>query len=156
MLKQLADIFFGDPDVARFREALHALGVSKDSGCWALKYPKRAIEEIYKMQENTDAELIPKGSQLTWLEEIATELGNTYVIEVITEDFPHKWPKVFVREPQLAGAKHVYGDGSLCLMKDSSYSSGMSVLDFRNMACSWLWCHELSASGEFPGAEEAH
>lgn len=127
---------------------------------WWARYPERAAEEIYKMSQNTNSMMQVDGDKLVWFEIITTNFGNDYMFSLETgSGYPFTMPKVFVREPDIrfGDMKHLYSDGSLCLMHADDYSSKMSILEFRNQAVAWCWCADAyKQTGEWPGAERPH
>lgn len=124
--------------------------------CWWVKYPKRALQEIKRMESSTNAAFRCSGKVLIWEEVITNNFGNKFYIEIETEDYPHKMPKTYVREAEIKfkRGKHMYNDGNLCLMRSSDYDSSTSVLQIRNLACAWCFAVEVyTRTGEWPTAE---
>lgn len=131
------------------------LGFPKNRGWWS-KYPKRALDEMYKMSQSTNAVAHPVGSKMVWRESITTDFGSYYSLSIETEGYPHKAPKVFVTNKSVpkGHTTHVNSDGSLCLQHPSAYSSGTSVLQIRNRACAWCFAYDAYlATGKWPAAE---
>jgi len=133
--------------------ALKALGIPTGQGWW-VRYPRRAIEEISKMAEGSNAHLDFRGSKMVFEEWITTNLGTDCFISLEADGFPHKMPKAFVKQPAIKTRKHLWSDDSLCLMEPSSYGSGTSILQFRNLAAAWCFCYEVYINtGNWPAAE---
>jgi len=129
-----------------------------DSSNWWVKHPKRAIEEIFLMEENTNSLFRVRGNQLVWEESIKTNFGQTYRISIESQpEHPFSIPKVFVLMPHITGNIHRYNDGSLCLFHPDDYFSEMTILDIRNKAVAWCFCHDAhEQTGEWPAAERPH
>ncbi len=128
------------------------------SAYWWNRYPERATKELSRMTQSTNSMVQVDGNKLVWFEIITTNFGNEYLIAIETgSKYPFKMPKVFVREPKVSTSKHLYGDGSLCLMHSDDYNSKMSLVQIRNQAASWLLCYEAyKQTGEWVGAERPH
>ncbi len=112
---------------------------------WWRNYPKRAVEEIYKMQENTHSTFFCKGEKLIWEVEMINEFESLFLISIETDSrYPFTAPKVFMKDPELEEDydKHVYSDKSLCLFRPEVYSSNLSILDIRNICASWIHSYE--------------
>ncbi|MBT6562549.1 MAG: hypothetical protein HON76_08480 [Candidatus Scalindua sp.] len=144
-----------------YLEILEECGLSLTSpDLWWKKYPKRAVEEIYKMQENTHSTFFCKGKQLIWEVQMINDFGSYFLISIETDSgYPFTAPKVFMKDPELEAdyCMHVYSDKSLCLFRPEVYSSSMSILDIRNVAASWIHCYEIFLNtGEWAGAEADH
>lgn len=141
-------------------EILRHCGLPTQGDFWWVRYPVRAVEEIYKMRENTNAIMSRVGQILEWDEWITNNFGNVFQIKIeIDQSFPSFMPEVYLEYPKLDNdnVPHSFGDGSLCLMHEDDYSSKMSILDIRNAACAWCWCYDLyKQTGEWPAAERAH
>jgi hypothetical protein len=123
---------------------------------WWVKYPTRALKEIEKMHANTNAALRCFGGKLIWDEVIRDNFGTQFFISIEAEDYPHKMPKAFVKEAEIKfkHAKHMYRDGSLCLMHHNDYNSSISILEIRNLACAWCWAVEVyTHTKEWPAAQ---
>ena len=123
-------------------------------------HPKRCVEEIYKMNENTNAELEINETELIWNERINTNFGLPYFLRIHSGAFyPYQAPKVYAfdENSEPFSADHQYKDGSLCLFEPKEYHSNISILEIRNMACSWLFSYEGKIlTGEWLGAEADH
>ena len=157
MIKSL----FSDNKKKEYLDALRECGLPVNgSGSWFERFPHRAIEEIYKMQENTNSIYFCSGRELIWEVEIISDFGTPYLISIKTDsNYPFTEPKVYMKSPELEDdfKKHVYGDKRLCLFRPEVYSSNMSILDIRNITASWIHCYEIYLqTGEWTGAEARH
>lgn len=129
---------------------------TNSQACWWVKYPKRALQEIRTMERNTNAYLTYYGNKLIWEEVVKNNFNTRFYISIETEGYPHKMPRVFVKDSDIKfkRRKHTYKDGSLCLMESSEYNSRLSVLQIRNQACAWCWAVEVyTHTKSWPAAE---
>ena len=129
---------------------------TNSKSCWWVKYPNRALQEIDKMYVGTNAALSYSGKKLIWDEVIKNNFGTQFYISIVTENYPHKMPKVFVKEAEIRfrRGKHIYGDGSLCLLHPDDYNSNISILQMRNLGCAWCWAVEVYIeTKEWPTSE---
>ena len=160
MLGKIFSDFFVDTEKNNCLQALRACNLPMTENTWWVRYPKRAVEEIYKMKEHTNASLSSRGKQIVWRERIVNNFGNTFVISIESQEtHPFSAPKVFLKQPCIENSrdKHMWKDGSLCLFKPASYSSNMRILEIRNLACSWCFCYSAyKNTGTWVGAEEFH
>ena len=149
------------------REKETAIGILRDyfglpvtGDYWWVESPVRAVEEIYKMTENTNAAMYSQGVNLIWEEWITNNFENQFLIQVIVKPgYPFAIPKVFVLQPEIKADSsiHVNYDNSLCLFHADDYSPHMSLLEIRNQAATWTWCYDVyKHSGEWPAAERPH
>jgi len=71
---------------------------------------------------------------------LQTSVGNTYVIAVYFQSYPHQMPKVFVTKPDLAMfAPHRYIEGNICYLHPSMWNPGRHNLVFvLKRAAKWL------------------
>ena len=134
---------------------LSQAGLPTNGSNWWVKHPGRAIDELNRMLSSTNARVLHAGSKMIFKEEISNNFGTRFLIAIETQDFPFKMPKVFLEEPRLNGkAKHMWKDGSLCLLDPDDYHSSISILDIRNLAAAWCFSIEVYANtGEWPAAE---
>lgn len=150
---------FSNSEKEKCFEILELYGLSSNRGWWS-KYPKRAVEDITKMDDNTNAMFHPEGNKLIFEETIVTNFGVYYSLSIETDGgHPYVPPEVYVKEPDIDSvpSMHTYGDGRLCLFKPEVYTSAMSILRIRNLASSWCFCHEVfTRTGKWPGAEAKH
>ena len=126
---------------------------------WWVRFPKRALDEIIRMEENTNAELFVHYNQLIWEETIENNFGEVFKFSIETQpNHPFTPPKVFLLHADSNVQAHRWGDRSLCLFKPEAYNSNMSVLQIRNLACSWAFCATAyeNNGGEWVGAEAEH
>jgi hypothetical protein len=125
-------------------------------GHWCCQIPERIINEIEKMERNTNARYYIEGDDLIFVENIITNFGTSYGIAiVVSSGYPYVQPKAYA--PGIATTKHIFSDGSLCLFAPTSYKTNMSLLDIRNQTCAWCFAYEAHrATGEWPAAEEKH
>lgn len=154
------DLFFSE-EKKKSLEILRMCALPTNSNeYWWVRYPKRAVEEIYKMEENTNAGFFHKGGKLIWEEDIISNFKTSFLISIETNSkHPFFPPMAFVKEPKIECGEtgHMYGNGSLCLFRPEEYSTSMSILDIRCMACSWCFCFEAYVnSGKWAGAEAPH
>jgi len=160
MLGKIFDFLSVDTEKDNCVQALKSFNLPITGSTWWAKYPKRAVEEIYKMKENTSASLRCTGNQLVWEERVVNNFGATFVISIKSmENHPFAAPKVFLKSPCVEPHRdrHMYKDGSLCLFKPEFYSSRMSILEIRNLSCSWCFCYSAyKNTGKWSGAEEFH
>jgi hypothetical protein len=156
MLFKLFDDFEKKP----YLEVLGEYGLPVKGDYWWTRFPKRAVDEIFAMRKNTKATLIQCDEKLIWQESITNNFDSRFYISIETnESFPHKMPKVFVKEPWInpSNTIHIYSDGTLCLMHPSSYNSRISILEIRNLAAAWCFCYDVfSHTGTWPAAEHHH
>ena len=139
----------------KYLAMLKDLGFPTNKGWWS-KYPERALGEMYKMSQGTNAIARAVGSKMVWKESIVTNFGTRYDLSIETDGYPFKAPKVFVTNKRVSkGHKtHVNADGSLCLQHSSDYNSSTSVLQIRNRACAWCFAYEgYLATGKWPAAQ---
>lgn len=125
------------------------------SGWWT-RYPKRAVEEIYKMYQGTNTVLIHRGNKIIWEEEIFNNYGTRFVISIEAANYPHTMPDVYVKDSEIdiSSSKHLYPPNKPCLMEPHEYNSNISILELRNLLCAWCWCAETYINtGEWPAAE---
>ncbi|MBW1668188.1 MAG: hypothetical protein JRI79_13565 [Deltaproteobacteria bacterium] len=128
---------------------------SKES--WWVKFPRRALKEIRKMEAYTNAAVRCSGKKMIWEEVVKNNFGTQFYISIEAKDYPHKMPKAFVKEAEIKfkHGKHMYRDGSLCLMHPNEYNSNISILQIRNLACAWVWAVEVyTHTKQWPTAEE--
>lgn len=141
-------------------EVLADYGLDTGGENWWVQFPKRALEEIYVMHENTNANLVRDRYRLVWDEWIETNFGSNFLISVVaSENHPHVIPDAFVRQPSInPNSKiHTNPDSSLCLMHPSEYNSNISILEIRNLASAWCFCYEVyQHTGKWPAAEHEH
>ena len=152
--------FFGN-EKKKYLDILNEIALPIESKeYWWARYPKRACEEIYKLKENTNAFMETSGNRLIWKEEIINNFGSAFVISIETNSkYPFSMPKTFLLKPHIEPSddKHMFKDGSLCLMHPSSYNSRISILQIRNQASAWCFCIEAYANtGKWPAAEYSH
>lgn len=139
-------MFFSD-EKEKAREILFGLGLPLAfSNAWYWQYPVRAVEEIVKMMDNTNAILDFEESQMVWHEVIRNNLGTEYrYMLVVDQSFPFVMPDVHIIEPEIsyADSKHRYSDGRLCLMHPDEFQSSMDILSFRNQTCGWIFAYNV-------------
>jgi len=128
------------------------------SSFWWVRYPRRAVEEIRQMEENTNAMLFCEGSSLIFKEEIVSNFGTHFLLLIkVGSNYPFSMPDVYVVDSDIdvSNAKHQYSEGRFCLMHPSDYNSNnTSILEIRNLAAAWCWCAEVYLNtGEWPAAE---
>jgi len=150
-----------DSEKAKALEILKLSGLPTEGiGYWWIISPVRAVEELVKMQENTNAEMRMNDKKLIWQERIVTNVGNHFHISIESSlIYPFTMPDVFVLDPviDLDKTPHIYVDRTLCLMHENDYNSKMSILHIRNMASAWCWCYDIfKETGNWPAAERAH
>jgi hypothetical protein len=124
--------------------------------CWWVKYPHRAIQEIEKMHSCTNAALRCSGKKLIWDEVVKNNFGTQFYIVIETEAYPHRMPRVFFQEAEIRikESKHMFGDGRLCLLHPDDYHSTISILEMRNLACTWCLLAEVyEYTKQWPAAE---
>ena len=151
-------MFFSNEKTKALR-LLDELGLPTDRSTWWVKYPKRALEEILRMQESTNAQLNCHNEKLVWDEWLLTNFNTQYHIFIETPGFPFKAPRVLVKSPIIKPWRriHMYDDGRLCLMHPNKYHSRTSILEMRNLAASWCFCHEVfKHTGKWPSDEHPH
>lgn len=148
-------MFSNNDEKSQCLQILNECGIY-GSGWWT-RYPKRAVEEIYKMHENTNAVLKTEGSKLIWEEELFNNFNTYFKISIEAgSNFPFEMPDTYVRNSgiDISRAKHMYSGSRLCLMHPSEYHSYISVLEIRNLAAAWCFCAEAYIeTGEWPAAE---
>ena len=151
---------FTDREKEKYLQVLGECGLPTTGHYWWTRYPKRAIEEIYKIYENTNAAFSRKESKLIWEEVITNDFGTRFLILIETNStFPYTPPSVYVKESEinLENVSHKYKNGTLCLFEPEAYSTKMAILDIRNLACAWCFCVEVYLDkGEWPAAEVGH
>lgn len=156
MLLKLFDNF----EKKKCLEVLGAYGLTTQGNYWWVRYPKRAVDEIFKMQKSTSASLSIDDDILGWKEWIVNNFDSQFRILIKTqENHPYEMPKVFLKEPYVKPSNeiHMYKDGSLCLMHPDSFNSRISILEIRNLAAAWCFCFEAYANtGKWPAAEYKH
>ena len=131
-----------------------------DEDDWWVKFPKRAANEICKMQENSYSVLSVSGDKLVWHIENTTNYGNEYLMTLeVGFGYPSKQPSVYLLDPKITPRAeiHIWNSGELCLFKPEVYHSGMSLLDIRNKAAAWCLCYDIYVkTGKWGGAEAPH
>jgi len=150
---------FGRDDKESARDYLRDLGIPMDShSYWWVKYPIRAINEIQKLVDNTNASIYFPDGEMICEEIIWTNFGTPYRIRIVVHDsHPFVMPCVTIVEPVITNAVHRWNDGKLCLMHPDEYDSRMSILEFRNMTATWCFCHDVyQQTSEWPAAEYIH
>jgi len=161
MLDMFGDLFV-DKEKEKCLQVLGEYGLPTAGYYWWVSYPKRAIDEIYRMHENTNAVFFREERKLIWEEVITNEFDSRFLIAIETDStFPFTQPSVYVKESDvdLKDAKHKYDNGSLCLFTPSAYSSKMTILQIRNLACAWCFCADIylrTDKKEWPAAEAGH
>jgi hypothetical protein len=156
MLFKLFDSF----EKKKCLEMLGEYGLITQGNYWWVRYPKRAIEEILTMKENTNAYMSICDDQLIWTEKIVNNLGSEYLITIESRDnYPFKMPKVSLIEPWVNPNQkiHMYKNGTICFMHPDSYNSRISVLEIRNQVAVWCFAYDVfTHTGEWPAAEHNH
>ena len=151
---------FDNNEKQKALEILEAYRLPTGGRYWWTQYPKRAVEEIVKLEDNTNARMTIKDGKLAWTEEIVNNFGTRFLISFTADkNHPYTAPKFNVIEPTLSEREkiHTWNDGSLCLMKPNEYSSSMTILEVRNIAAAWCFCVEAYANTDvWPGAEAPH
>jgi hypothetical protein len=127
-----------------------------DEDYWWVRRKKRAVSELRKMEKNTNAVVFDNLDELVWEEEIVNNFGTCFTILITAgPNYPFSMPKVCLEDSEIDvdDVDHLYAGGELCLMHPDRYNSRMSILQFRNMACSWVLCAEIQVeTGKWPGA----
>jgi len=139
-------MFFFNNEKKKYLEILANYGLPVNGNSWWVRYPKRAAEEIYKMQENTYAALSYDANRLIWTESIVNNFDTPFVISIETDsNYPFSMPNSFVKDPYIAPGndRHIFADGSLCLFDSSDYNSQMSILEIRGHVCTFCFCIEV-------------
>lgn len=136
---------------------LSSKGLPTDSNnYWWVRYPKRAISEIEKMNKSTNAAYKCVGRKLIWDEVIKNNFKTQFYISIETVDYPQKMPAVYIKESEIKFKrnKHMFKGGKMCLMHQDDYNSKISILEIRNMACAWCWAVEVyTHTNKWPTAE---
>jgi hypothetical protein len=136
-----------------------SLPIDDEDYFW-VQFPERIVNEIFKMQENSNSLLSVDGDNLVWHFETTTNFGNTYLKTIVADSgFPFKCPKVYVLEPEITSETeiHMYGGGELCLFRPEEYHSNLSILDLRNKSAAWCFAYDTYVNtGVWGGAEAAH
>ena len=89
---------FADSEKEKCLDVLRECGLPV-TGFWWGRFPRRAIEEIYKMEENTSAIFSHREGKLIWEEEIINNFGTGFLISIETgSNYPFSPPKVYVKE----------------------------------------------------------
>jgi len=132
---------------------LDDLGYPRGSSYWWRRYPERALEEHLKMVNGTNADYRFEGGAMIWTEKIRTDFGSLHDLKVVAGPyFPSVPPKGYA--PGSDSGKHRFSDTSLCVAHPSEYSLRTSILDVRNLVCTWFFANEVhSKTGEWPTAE---
>lgn len=127
---------------------------------WWVRYPKRAVQEISVMKENTNADFVHRGNKLIWEEKIMNNFDSYFLISIQTgADFPFTMPKAFVIHPKIEcdPTIHIYREGNLCLMHPDTYHSKMLILETRNLSAAWCFSYEAYLhTGKWPAAQHKH
>lgn len=108
------------------------------------------------MNDNTNATVRHRGSELIWEEWIRTDFGTDYHVRIEAYDFPFVMPKVWLLKPKIhwRPRKHVWTDGSLCVMDPQDFNSRATVLQVRNQTAAWCFCTDaFRETGVWYGAE---
>ena len=131
-----------------------------DEDYWWVKFPERALDEIFKMQENSNSVLSVDGDKLVWHFETTTNFGNTYIQAIAAgSGFPFKQPTAYVLEPEITPYNkiHMFKGGVLCLFVPEEYHSNLSVLELRNKSAAWCFAYDTFVNtGVWGGAEAPH
>lgn len=151
---------FADREKEKGLQILSENGLPVTGHYWWTRYPKRCVDEIYRMYENTNAAFSHSGDNLIWEELIINDFETRFLISIETNsNFPFASPKVYVKDSELylGDVKHQYDDGTLCLFAPSAYSTKMTILQIRNLSCAWCFCAEVYLKeGKWPAAELEH
>ncbi len=141
---------------SQYIKLLQSMGLPTDKKYWWVEYPRRAVEEIFLMNLNTNATVENEDDNLVWFETIVTDFGQTHDLIIVSEPgYPHKMPKAFV--PDTTTHIHKMDDESLCLFDTCDYSSKMTILEIRNQACAWCFAYDAYIqTGQWPAAEKSH
>ena len=135
------------------------LPIHKDH--WFSRYPIRAVEEFYKLNEGSEVSIRWDGGNIICEEMIISNFNNIheYLIKV-SREFPFEMSKVFLIDPKVSyeSDPHLYPDDSLCLIHPDDYQSRISLLEIRNMIASWCFCYDAYNlnGGNWVGAEHRH
>jgi len=151
---------FTDKEKEKCLDILQDCGLPRTGNYWWVRYPKRAITEIYSMDQNTGAMHYFRDRRLVWEEVIVNNYGTQFLLSIETNsNYPFDPPIVYVKDSEIdiSDASHQYGGGALCLFRPDMYSSSWSIIKVRNIACSWCFCAESeNNTGKWPGAEAPH
>ncbi len=103
------------------------------------------------MKTRSRATLARDGDTIFWVEDLVAESGARYRLKVVYPDrFPHERPKAFVVSPDVKGAPHRWGDGSLCLFGSGPTGVKTTALVVRNRAVTWFLAYEFwKATGKW-------
>ena len=159
LFKKKPNLVFSEEQV-QASDILVGFGLPMPPRAWWTQFPLRAAEEIYLMQENTNAKVFASENTLLWQETITTNFDNTFQFLIRAEDFPFKMPTVLLQSPKIkkpSSRFHMYSNHTLCLMHSNDYTSKTRILDIRNAAAAWCFCFEVyQNTGNWPGAERHH
>lgn len=112
---------------------------------WYDADPNRLQKEVALMAERSRAELRRVGAGLTWIEQLRSSAGQSYVLAIeYPERFPHEAPRAYILSPDVSGAPHRFADGSLCLWGDHVHGSGVktTAVSVRSRAIAWFFVYE--------------
>jgi hypothetical protein len=90
---------------------------------------------------------------------LKTNRGTSYHVRLeIPSDYPLSLPTVFLAYLIDAGDhKHMWNDGSICIMRRSQWSSSYSLALLIARTAKWANKYEIwKYTGSWPGSEQAH
>ena len=91
---------------------------------------------------------------------LRTNFGNHYGIRIAVPDgYPYSIPSITVEPAPDSDCRHVYRDGSICVMKPEQWSKTYSLALLVAKTALWLNKYDLWKSmgkGRWPGKEQRH
>lgn len=72
-------------------------------------------------------------------------IPKSFTVEVVySKNYPEEAPKAYLIHPKLKGAKHVYADGSLCLVtkEDESWNSTYTASVVIAWTAEWIYYNQ--------------
>jgi hypothetical protein len=126
-------------------EILSNIGLPIDDyACWWIHNPERAVKEIAKMGEMSNAAMFVRGDKLIWEEAVTGDTGEIFIITIAAgSDYPFSLPqvKVFSSKSNILGTivkdKLIYEDEPPFHIFPFSCNSNTSILTHRNVLIAW-------------------
>lgn len=82
-------------DRDKYLSLLNESGFPINGSGWWVKYPKRAVEELYRMLSSTNARITHKQDKMIFKEEISNNFGTRFSISIEAQIFHSKCQRFF-------------------------------------------------------------
>jgi hypothetical protein len=122
--------------------------------------PRWALEQAKLRRAFPGMAICASGSRITSVQgSLRTSGGRTYHLRVVVpEEYPHAMPHMFI-SGLIAddNTKHMYNDGSICVMTKGQWSSSYSIAYMVARAAKWAGKYEIwKKTGRWPGRQQSH